>query len=163
MVLARCRCLTILKIYKQKGITMKKTIMICDCCGEEFFSEYYRMGYIDHVVNFAQHFDSYIVNAYDEERIFREICFHGNSLRKPRDVYLRANCFKSYCSKTNRMELFNRVMVLVNAHRSRIKQLYKIHNDIYDVLKDVDDDEKEFIGIDQYSFRCKYQYDEEDF
>jgi hypothetical protein len=65
--------------------------MICDCCGKEFYSEYYEGGYIDHYENFASRMDKW---GKDIKSDIREICFHGNDLREKQDMLERFNCYK---------------------------------------------------------------------
>lgn len=77
---------------------MKYTIMKCPICGEEFYSEYWRAGYIDHVTNFAEHLLRYMQEPMEnnEENIThwaREIYFHGNEIREKKDIECRLNCF----------------------------------------------------------------------
>lgn len=68
---------------------MKQKILKCDCCGREFYTEYYTGGYIDHYENFARNFEKYNNNI---EKITYEICMTHNRLRDSHDIGSRLEC-----------------------------------------------------------------------
>lgn len=71
---------------------MIETKMTCDCCGRTFYSEFWEGGYIDHVVNFSQHFKSYSERENVVEHLSKEIIFSGNSVRSIYEINIRLNC-----------------------------------------------------------------------
>ncbi len=73
---------------------MKYTIRICDCCGKEFYSDYWAGGYIDHVVNFSNR--RYAYSDKTPRDIARNIIFSGNNLRSIEDIVIRLDCFMTW-------------------------------------------------------------------
>lgn len=70
---------------------MKTTRMICDCCGKEFYSEYYAGGYIDHYYNFARIRKSLGKNLIED---FHGICYdRGGKVRHEDDIKSRFECY----------------------------------------------------------------------
>lgn len=74
---------------------MKYTVLKCDCCKRTFFSEYWEGGYIDHVVNFAEHRN--IFGSRDDVRdMARKIIFDGNNVREIRHIKEFMKCFMTW-------------------------------------------------------------------
>ena len=69
--------------------------MICECCGKEFYTEYWEGGYIDHVQNFVGNRNVY-VHRNDIEDMAREIVFDGNNLRDPKYIKEFLKCFMTW-------------------------------------------------------------------
>ncbi len=132
---------------------MKQTILKCDCCGKEFYTEYYKGGYIDHFKNFVGNMPITIKNGQND--IFREICYAGNSLRQDYDIKERLNCFEKYCQKTSNENLVPIVRDLVEQFLENQKNLNEIHDKIVDLVKELDDFEKEYIGLRYQAFDVK--------
>ena len=133
---------------------MKKTIMTCDCCGKEFYSEYYTGGYIDHT-NLSNNFD--VLFRCGAKRIISEICKHGNSLRDADDVKIRLNCFHEYCKKLLVTKLYDEVKEGVDKYIERTRELDLLHDKIVDIVKDLDEFEREYIGLEYQAFMSKSQ------
>ena len=123
---------------------MKYTVMKCDICGEEFFSEYYEGGYIDHT-NFTRNLHFTVKNGEDD--IVYEICYNGNEIRKHSSRKSRLNCFCKYCEKNNIKELKEKVISQVKEFDEKIKQLDEIHDKIVDIVKPLKESEREYIGL----------------
>lgn len=132
---------------------MKETVMRCDCCGKIFYSEYWTGGYIDHYINYARHFDSMIKR--EEEDIFDAIYTDGNKIRERTDVKCRLRCFEKYCEQNNAVEKFEKVKALVELHLIRQKKLDKIHDKIVDMVCELSEEEKEYIGLEYQEFCSK--------
>ena len=132
---------------------MIKTVMKCDCCGKVFYSEHWIGGYIDHYENFARQFD-WIIKR-DEEDIFYEICYDGNELRDKYDIKCRFECFKKYCEQNDNLDKSQKVSILVKRQIEILQKLDKIHDDIVDMVKGLDDFEKKYIGLGYQKFYSK--------
>lgn len=98
---------------------MKYTVMKCDCCGKEFYSEYYEGGYIDHVENFVGNRHVYVYRN-DVKDMAREIIFHGNDLRQT--IYIKEflKCFMTWDCFSE--EFKNNVKDIVIAMLDKIKK-----------------------------------------
>ena len=132
---------------------MKRTTLICDCCGKEFYTEYHRRGYIDHFYNFVGNMPIYIKRGQND--IFRAICYDGNSIRYDEDIRERMNCFEKYCQKTSNENLVPIVRDLVEQFLEKQKNLDEIHDKIVDLVKEFDEIEREYIGLQYQGFNVK--------
>lgn len=138
---------------------MKYTVLKCNCCGEEFFTEYYAGGYIDHCMNFSDQFDRVIKQ--EENEICEEIYYDGITIRETIDIKKRRNCFKKFCEHTNNIQKFERVDVLLSELLKRHEFLDTIHDTIYELVKDLTEEEKQYIGLKYQEYDCKTKEDEE--
>lgn len=134
---------------------MKYTVLKCDCCGKEFYSEYWTGGYIDHYMNFVGNLKSYISKG--TNYVYREICFNENKRRRVTDVQERLNCFKIYCEKTELSDVsfVEEVVDLCNKYCDRQNYLDELHDKIVDMVKDLDDFEQQYIGLEYQAFYSK--------
>jgi hypothetical protein len=93
---------------------------ICDCCGQEFFSEYWIGGYIDHtnLCNNRKVFKSRFENGRYKDSfnsdnsynlmikdIVHELCYHGNDKRDEFDIRKRLMCFKTWDEYDNQLKI----------------------------------------------------------
>lgn len=74
---------------------MKYTVMKCECCGKEFYSEYWEGGYIDHVVNFVGNRNVYVLRN-DVQDMASTIIFSGNDLRQVCYIEQFLECFMTW-------------------------------------------------------------------
>ena len=134
---------------------MKYTVLKCDCCGKEFYTEYWTGGYIDHCVNFLGNMKVCINRGVND--VFRAICFDGNKRRRVDDVKTRLECFKIYCKKVQIQDkgLVNDVCDCTEKYIDRQNFLDDVHDKICDMVKDFDDFEREYIGLEYQGFDTK--------
>lgn len=79
---------------------MKYTIMKCPICSKEFYSEYWKGGYIDHVTNLVGNLTRWFTekpimeNTQENiDRLADLIYSDGNDIREKEDIKCRLNCF----------------------------------------------------------------------
>ena len=128
--------------------------MICQCCGKEFYSEYWEGGYIDHVVNFVGNRNVY-VHKIDIEETAREIVFDGNNIRDLQHIKEFLKCFMTWDCFPE--DFKNSVKQIVDAMISKIgkakKQVKKLEETtsplVLAMLKEEDIDEAYFDLFDE--------------
>lgn len=98
---------------------------ICEYCGKEFFSKYYRGGYIDHYGNFSSHKNSF-GNDIDDD--ISEICLHGNDVRDVDDIQERLNCYLKWDNISDEMK--SEVTAMCNALIDKVQKAQRKAKDI---------------------------------
>lgn len=115
---------------------MKTTRMYCENCGKEFYSEYYRGGYIDHM-NMVNNFGCFLYR--DIDNIVRVICYDGNDFREIDDIDDRLVCMTKWLRKNASLKVIKEVISKVEEKKEYIRDLIKIRKEIQDKIYSLKD------------------------
>lgn len=132
---------------------------ICGCCGQEFYSEYYTGGYIDHT-NLCRNRHVYkfrlkdgYIRKDDEDKseehnhklmiedVVESITYEGNRTRSKDDILKRLACFKSWDEFTNveKIEVEQMALSLIEWKEKTINKLENILNSLtYEEIKELE-------------------------
>lgn len=116
---------------------MKITRMYCENCGKEFYSEYYKGGYIDHT-NMTSNFEIYLCRGV--ESIVEEITQGENDYRELEDIDDRLKCFLIWLKKKKvSKEMLEEIKEKVAEKKKYIESLLQIRQEIQDKIYSLDD------------------------
>lgn len=128
---------------------MKYTVMKCPICGKDFYEEYWRGGYIDHVTNFAEQLLDYRYETIERpqefiDRLVEDIYYDGNDIREKDDIECRLNCFlkAEFIPKEIREEVEKAIRPHIGKKENVVNRL--IHG-INELIKDFTDDEMSYL------------------